>query len=122
VNGRIFFPNVIDTLLSQLDLNRYEINAETGEKVMMPEYAMFATSRDDMPFWLFSKITADRAKVKDFHLIVNDLREYFANNVDEENHGREWNASFVNFIPSTTKEVVIFNTFSNAINHIWIEN
>jgi hypothetical protein len=119
VNGRIFFPNVADNLLDQLGLNRFETDP-SGEKSISSDYAMFKTSRDDMPFWLFSKMTADRAKVSDFHLIEKDLRKYFQG-VDDVNH-RDWNATFVNYVPNTSKEVTIFNVFSNAINHVWVEN
>jgi hypothetical protein len=121
VNGRMFFPNVADNLMNKIDLNRYEVNPETGVREILPEYRMLETSRADMMFWLFSRITANRAGVSTFHLIERDLRNHFETTVDEVNGNREWNVTFVDFIPQTKKEVVIFNIFSNAIDHIWVD-
>jgi hypothetical protein len=120
VNGRIFFPNVVDSLLTQLGFNRFETNGN-GERVMMKEWRMFETAKEEMPFWLFSKITADRAGVNDFWKVENDLKNHFSSTTDPENNNRDWNISVVNFVPETTKEVIIFNHFSNAINHIYVD-
>jgi hypothetical protein len=116
----MFFPNVIDTLLNELKLNRFTTN-NLGEKVLMNEMHMFETAKDDMPFWLFSKMTADRAGVYDFFLAESDIKTYFSSNSDSANKNRDWNVTFVNFVPESTKEVIIFNHFSNAINHIYVD-
>jgi hypothetical protein len=49
VNGRIFFPNVIDSLLTQIGLNRFVTNA-VGEREMLNDWRMFETAKEDMPF------------------------------------------------------------------------
>ena len=109
----------IDTLLGQLGFSKFVTN-EFGDRVIMHEMKMFETARDEMPFWLFSKITADRAGVSDFCLAENDLKGFFST-TDPENNNRDWNVSIVNFVPESTKEVIIFNHFSNAINHVYVD-
>jgi hypothetical protein len=115
------FPNVAEPLMNKVDLTRYNLNELTNLKEITPEYRMFETSKPDMMFWFFSRITADRAKVNTFYLIEEDLRNYFATKVDAANYDREWNATFYDYIPESSKEVVVFNVFSNAIDHVWVD-
>ena len=88
---------MVDTLLTQLGFNRFQTNGN-GERVMINEWRMFETAREEMPFWLFSKITADRAGVNEFWKIENDLKSHFSSTTDPENNDRDWNITVVNYL------------------------
>ena len=88
---------------------------------MLNDWRMFETAKEAKLFWLFSKITADRAAVDDFWKIETDSKNHFSSTTDPNNNNRDWNVTEVNFVPETTKEVLIFNHFSNAINHICVD-